>query len=99
LNKKALGAALIGLGLLFVSLGLYQANQYMISQSTASAALKSYDQLAQLSPDYAEQAQVQKAQTAASLAEATGALVQAVFIDFALGIVVVMAGLFIYPDK
>ena len=92
MNRKALGAAIIGMGLLCIVLGLYQANQYMVSSATSSATIKSMGALG-------TEADAYTAQLATSMAEVSGALMQVIFIDFALGIVLVLAGLFVYPDK
>ncbi len=92
MNRKALASALIGLGLLFMTLGLYQVNQYMISGATASATMSSFTQLGAEAEAYA-------AQLSASLAQMSGTLAQVIFIDFALGIVLALAGVFAYPDK
>ena len=92
MNRKALGAAIIGMGLLCIVLGLYQANQYMVSSATSSATIKSMGALGAEADTYATQ-------LATSMAEVSGALMQVIFIDFALGIVLVLAGLFVYPDK
>lgn len=95
MNGKALGAAAIALGLLFIAVGLYQTNQYIVSGATTAATLKMYDQLGM----DAQALALQKASTAASMAEVTGALVTAIFIDYALGFVLVIIGLFMYPDR
>jgi len=92
LDRKILGATAIGLGLLFITVGLYQTNQYMVSSATAATTLKSFGQLGAEAGSYA-------AQLSASMAEVSGALAQAIFLDYALGAVLVLAGLFVYPGK
>lgn len=92
MNRKAFGAAIIGLGILCLVLGLYQVNQQMVSGATTAATIKSMGALG-------TEADAYTAQLTSSMAEVTGAVTQAIFIDFALGIVLVLAGLFVYPDK
>ncbi len=91
-NRKILAAGAMALGLLFITLGLYQTNQYMVSSATAAATLKSFGQLGAEAGSYT-------AQLTASMAEVSGALAQAIFLDYALGAVLVLLGLFVYPEK
>jgi dTDP-4-amino-4,6-dideoxygalactose transaminase len=95
MNRKAISSAAIALGVLLLAIGVYQTNQYLVSSATASATVESFGQLgvdATGGVDYA-------AQLNTSLSKVSGALTQAIFIDYALGLVFLLAGLMAYPDK
>lgn len=92
MNRKALAASAIALGVLLIAIGVYQVNQQMVSAATASSTLQSFSQLGAEAEPYATQLQT-------SMAQVSGALTQAIFLDFAVGAVLLLAGLLLCPDR
>ena|SRR3989338_2729564 len=96
--KKILSQFFALLAALLFTLSVYQANQYMQLSATIAPTLAQLNELSAAGGDAGLDA-AQLESTRQALTAGTNSLLQAVLIDFVLGVIFLLAGYFTYHEK
>lgn len=95
--KKSIGIASLILGVLLLSVGVYQTNQYLTVSATLNYQLSTLKGASTSALTSTQLAQLQATQDVANLTNT--AIIEGILIDVALGIVFAAIGVFLLDDN